>query len=127
IQRNPYKCDWSPAGAARLPRSLSLTHEHDPVTLDIHASLDRNFFGVGVVRLDRLLARSPEERWGPCAAARVPGQPLLTLLLAAHASEGLHGLSLIRLVELAWVIRRDVERGALDWREAAEAAEQVGA
>jgi hypothetical protein len=127
VQRNPYKCDWAPAASPTVPRSLSLTHERDPFTLDVHASLNRNFFGVSVVRLEALLARSPANIWSPCRAAQVPRQPLLLLLLAAHASEGLHGLSLIRLVELTWVIRRDVERGALDWAEAADAAEEVGA
>jgi hypothetical protein len=127
VQRNPYKCDWAQAASPTVPRSLSLTHERDPFTLDVHASLNRNFFGVSVVRLEALLARSPANIWSPCRAAQVPRQPLLLLLLAAHASEGLHGLSLIRLVELTWVIRRDVERGALDWAEAADAAEEVGA
>jgi hypothetical protein len=110
-----------------VPRSLSLTHEDDPFTLDLHASLNRNFFGVGVARLDRLLAEGSGNGWSPAGVAAVPGQPLLLLLLATHASEGLHGLSLIRLVELAWVIRRDLERGALDWAVAADAAEEVGA
>jgi hypothetical protein len=127
VQRGPYKCDWAPAGAARGPRSLSLTHAEDPFTLDTHASLDRNFFGVATVRLDRLLPHDTGGTWGHTPGARVLGQPLLVLLLATHASEGLHGLSLIRLVELALVIRRDVGSGALDWRELADAAEEVGA
>ena len=127
VQRNPYKCDWAPMGAERGPRSLSFTHADDPFTLDVHSSLDRNFFGVATVRLDRLLSASRCDRWGPAPAARVPGQPLLLLLLATHASEGLHGLSLIRLVELARVIRQDAERGALDWDEVTDAAAGVGA
>ncbi len=126
-QRAPYKCDWAPPGAARGPRSLSLTHAEDPFTLDTHASLDRDFFGVSTVRLDRLLAHDAGGAWGPAPGARVLGQPLLLLLLATHASEGLHGLSLIRLVELALVVRRDAESGTLDWREVVEAAEEVGA
>ncbi|HEX2092275.1 MAG TPA: nucleotidyltransferase family protein [Longimicrobiaceae bacterium] len=125
VQRRPYKCDWVPVGADGLPRSLSLTHAGDPYSLDTHTSLDRNFFGVATVRLDRVpLSPAP---WEVAPPARVPGQPLLTLLLATHASEGLHGLSLVRLVELARVVRHDAASGALAWDGLLHAARAAGA
>ena len=126
VQRRPYKRDWVPAGAGRAPRSLALTHADDPFSLDVHTSLDRNFFGVATVRLDRVPTASAAA-WEAAPHVRVPGQPLLALLLATHASEGFHGLTLVRLVELVRVFRRDTETGALAWDELVRAARTAGA
>jgi hypothetical protein len=57
----------------------------------------------------------------------VLGEPALALHLATHASEGLHGLTLVRLVELALVMRGDTAAGALRWEELLDAAEEAGA
>ncbi len=127
VQRRPYKCDWVPAGGGGAPRSLALTHAEDPFTLDVHASLDRNFFGVATARLDRVAPASAAAAWDAAPHARVPGQPLLVLLLATHASEGFHGLTLVRLVELVRVIRQDAACGALAWDELVRAARTAGA
>jgi hypothetical protein len=51
--------------------------------------------------------------------ATVLREPLLAAHLAVHASHGLHGLTLIRLVELALVLRADM-RTAADWDELAQ-------
>ncbi len=149
VQRRPHKREWRPRMGPALPRSLLLAHAGDPFAVDLHLSLDRNFFGVGTVALDRVA--QPMEPWRPAliradasagipvdggaesgrpavaAAGRVLGQPALTLLLAAHASEGLHNLTLLRLLELAMVIRRDRETRLLVWEELLEAADETGA
>src|SRR5262249_6633131 len=59
-------------------------------------------------------------------AAKVLPQPLLTLQLAAHASQQAVNLSLIRLVELMLVIRKDTASGALLWSAAEAALESCG-
>ncbi len=117
-QGRPLRSDWVPPNDPGVPRSLWLSHADDPYSVDLHASLDREFFGVRRIRFDEVLA-TIEEHLGtgapPASPRRVLSQPLLTLLLATHASEGLHSLSLIRLVELCLVIGKDTERGRLDW------------
>lgn len=116
-QRRPYRREWRPPDAPTQLRTLWLSHADDPYGVDLHASLDRNFFGVRAVRFDRVvaaagLAAGPA---GPAAGARVLAQPVLAALLAVHAGEGLHQLSLVRLVELVLVLRRDAAAGALSW------------
>ncbi|HET8655256.1 MAG TPA: nucleotidyltransferase family protein [Longimicrobiaceae bacterium] len=124
--RRPYRRDWSPAGReAAGPRSLSLVHADDPWTLDVHVSLDRDFYGAATAHLDRLRSQWPA-RAVEGASWRVLPPPLLLLLLAVHASEGLHDLMLVRLVELVRVTRRDTEAGALRWGEWVDAAEGAG-
>jgi hypothetical protein len=117
---------WEPAGGKSLPRSLSLTHADDPWSLDLHTSLDRDFYGVGAARLDRVAVRAFDHPLSTIPA-RTLGQPLLALLLTSHTSEALRGLSLVRLVELVLVIRRDVAAGLLDWDELMTAATAAGA
>ncbi len=125
-QRRPYKREWAPPGAKgapRLPRSLELAHADDAWTIDLHASLERNFFGVATVRpagdAGSDGAGIPTRPWLlPTAGAHVPSRvlahPAQALFLATHASEGLHNLTLIRLIELALVLRRD----AAEYRDA---------
>jgi hypothetical protein len=107
---------WRTAGGPDQLRSLSLVHSDDPWSVDLHWSLDvQPSAGAGTARFDRAGPIGSAERWPVDERARVLEQPLLTLYLAAHASEGLQNLTLVRLVELVLVIRRDLERGALDW------------
>jgi hypothetical protein len=108
VQHRPAKTEFRKAGAARLPRSLLLTHAEDPVAIDVHSSLERNFFGVARVRI-------PEE-----LLATQHGQ---LLFLATHASEGLHNLRMIRLVELVLV----ANSGGIDWRLFLESAHECNA
>jgi hypothetical protein len=121
----PYRGVWAPPGTPTLPRSLRLLHADDPWSVDVQVSLDRTFAPAAVARLDAL--GEPEgPPWPPHPAARVLGQPLLTVFLAAHASESLRSLTLLRLVELVLVIRRDVAAGALAWEALEETAARVG-
>ncbi len=88
-QSRPYKSDWVPPGASRTLRSLEVTHRDNPLTLDLHTTLDRNFFGVGTVAFGPLGDSATRRHTVGDAQVRVLEQPLLTASLAAHASEGL--------------------------------------
>lgn len=103
----PYRSDWRPPGHAGPIRSLALVHAEDPCGIDLHGSADIDFFGVRTVAFDRVLlrSRSPWSIGDVCVLA----QPLLAAHLAIHASHGLHSLTLIRVVELVLVLRRDFE------------------
>lgn len=116
LQHAPRKSDWLPPGVERWPRSLELLHSGSQYAVDLHGSLDRNFFGVRWVRPGTLA--SAARPWpGAGAPVRVLGQPELIGYHALHASEGLHNLTLIRLVELVLMVRRDAASGALEWAE----------
>jgi hypothetical protein len=112
--RRTWESSWRPAGARTLPRSLWFVHQDDPWTIDLHWSLNIRA-GAIVAKLDDAAPFSSQVRWGACPEASVLDQPLLLLHLAAHAGAGLHNLTLLRLVELNFVIARDRARGALSW------------
>ncbi len=112
----PYRSDWRSTEAPVELRSLTVHHRDNPYTVDLHASLDLDFFGVRTVRFG---TPAPEQLvaapWAGPRATALP-QPLLVAYLAAHASQGLYNLTMIRLTELVLVIRRDVGQ-ALSWDE----------
>lgn len=114
-QARPYKCDWIPADAPRTLTSLDVAHGDAPFAIELHDSLERVFFGVR--RVAYVLASGSTAAPDIHPHARSLAQPLLTAFLATHASEELHQLQLLRLFELARVIRMDVASGALAWRE----------
>lgn len=115
-QPRPRQSTWVPPGAPTQLRSLALVHADDAFTLDLHASLDRDFFGIRTVRFGPLDAAT--RPWPDAhAAARVLAQPLLLAYLAVHASQGLHNLTLLRLVEIVRVVRADTAAGRLHWAE----------
>jgi hypothetical protein len=114
-QRRPYKCDWAPpGGAGRLP-SLALAHADAPLAIELHDSLDRVFYGVRRVSFGPVIRAATRPLAALHPLARGLRQPLLTAFLATHASEELHHLQLVRLVELALVMRADAAAGTLDW------------
>src|SRR5262249_9492433 len=78
------------------------------------------------IDLDRLLPASPPGQWPRSSAARVLGQPLLALHLAAHISQEMLNMTLLRMVELALVLRRDGASGALDWDDFLAGARTIG-
>jgi hypothetical protein len=116
-QRRPWKSDWVPPTAPRALRSIELTHADNPFTVELHDSLDRDFFGVRTLRLGKLGPGNTVPSPGIHPASHVLTQPWLTVFLAAHASEELHQLQLIRIVELVQVLRRDLTDGHTDWPE----------
>lgn len=128
-QRQPQlsRWDWVPPDAPTQLRSLELSHADDPCTIDLHASLDRNFFGVRTVSLGDQAGDRTRPWPAIHPAARVLRQPYLAAYLAAHASEGLHNLTLVRLVELVLVVRADVAAGELRWEELHALLEARGA
>jgi hypothetical protein len=124
-QRHPFKCDWVPPGAPTQLRSLELTHQENPYAIELHESLDRVFDGVRTIRLGDVRAHS--EPWPALGSnARRLRQPVLFALLALHASEELHLLQLIRVIELVEVMRRDF-RAAGNWTELIALLEQTDA
>lgn len=112
----PLTREWTPPGESRRVRSLELTHADNPLEVDLHGSLDRDFFRVETIRLgwptedDR--EPFPGNANGP---AEVLAEPVLTAFLSAHASHGLRNLTLLRVVELVLVIRHGRSTGALSW------------
>jgi hypothetical protein len=111
----PYQCDWKTEGTSAFPKTLLHVHHKDPWGIDLQTTLDRHLSGSTIVPLSRFAlagALAPSPISGSAYTLR---QPLLLMLLAAHASEHLVGLTLMRLVELSLVIRKDLASGALDW------------
>jgi hypothetical protein len=107
LRSPPYRREWRRPGEAVA--SLEVTHADNPIPIELHGGLDRDFFGVRRITFDD----------DPALTARADGtlalaQPLLWVYLAAHASEELHRLQLLRLVELILVARTDL-RSAGDW------------
>lgn len=107
------KCDWSSPGSADLLHSLELNHVDNPLTVEVHASLDRVFDGVRTVRLGEL--KDCTEPWRGDAVRALHRHENLAYL-ALHASQELHQLQLLRVVELILVMRRDFGARA-DWAD----------
>jgi hypothetical protein len=109
---HPPRTEWRRRGSPVLPRSLMLVHADDPVAIDLHASLDIDFFGVATVRFDALGRALVDVMQMGDTTLRVLKQPLLAAHHAVHASHGLHGLTLVRLVELSLMLRHDMKCAA---------------
>ncbi len=119
---------WFMATAPTKPRCLSFVHADDPWSVDLHLSLNRRYSdGARLLRLDDVSTGLEEEHWRISEKARVLPQPLLLLKLASHASCGLQSMTLLRLVELVFVIRRDTQADILSWHDFLRAAERSGA
>ena len=115
IKRSRRESDWRLSGIGDQPRSLMLVHAEDPWSVDLHVSLNVELAaGAGVLDFDAasLFQHAPMETG---FIGRRLSQPLLLVYLAAHASTGLHNLSLLRMVELHLVIAKDEKCGELDW------------
>lgn len=127
-RRLPRETSWHRPGTATAPRTLTFLHEDDPWSIDLHHSLDLVVAaGAPPIRFDA--GRTMDGHQGPpmVRPARVLDQPLLLLHLAAHAGGGLHNLTLLRLAELHYVIRRDTADGRLSWPAFIELGRSVGA
>ena len=121
--RGRFESSWREANAPAQPASLYLVHRNDPWTIDLHHSLDiEPAPGAPVARLDIGQPMQTERHWADMPAGYALDQPLLALHLAVHAGHGLHNLTLLRLVELILVIRRDTESGRLSWLDFAALA-----
>ncbi len=121
--RGAFESNWRPADGAESPRTLDVLHADDPWSIDLHHSLDLFVSpGSAVARLDLVGPMAGTARWCPDPAAQVLDQPLLLLHLAVHAGSGLQSLTLLRLVELVLVIRKDTP----SWEEFIGLADRTG-
>jgi hypothetical protein len=127
VQRHdPYMCDWALPSLRREPHMLSCLHRDDFWSFDIQNSLSRRLPTNARIELDALIPSCGRGRWPLSSAARVPEQPLLTLLLASHAAHGLYNSTLLRISELILVIRKDTAAGLLDWDSLLAGADRIG-
>jgi hypothetical protein len=126
VIERPYKRKWHPPGADGGLGSLEFWHADSPWQLDLHDAAsfwELTRFGI---QLDHPLEQSvPWDALG--VPLRVPPPPLMVVVLAAHLSTELSVTRLIRLVELALVIRRERAQGALDWSVVEGLVDRVGA
>ena len=116
-----YRSTWTPPGVDGI-RSLELAHADNPWSVDLHVSLDREMFP------DRPMTfGTPPPTPGPrdgevwqefSRPVWVLREPLLLAYLAAHTSSHFYAITLVRLVELVLVARRDF--GEDDWRAFAD-------
>jgi len=124
----PPQQEWRRPEVPVEPRTLCFVHEDDPWSVDVQTSLNRRYApGAPMIRLDDALAGGGRNSWSPVPEADVLAQPLLLLQLAVHASCGFQSLNMLRLVELALIIRRDVAAGLLSWDAFLALAERLEA
>jgi hypothetical protein len=127
VGSNDRESSWAPAGTGADPRHLWLVGPDDPWSVDLHRSLD--FAASPGARIVRFDSADPFASCQPSAlhkSARALRQPLLLLHLAVHASGGLHSLTLLRMVEIILVVRRDIADGQLSWTEFLEVGAEIG-
>lgn len=114
-------------GARTEPSSLLMVHADDPWSFDLHHGLDIYVAaGAPIAALDAAGPLDHAVAWPEITGAYILPQPLLLLHLAVHAGSGLHNLTLLRLVELALVIRRDFTCAQQSWDELLELARKTG-
>ena len=124
----PPQQEWRWPDVPVEPRSLYLVHADDPWSVDVQTSLNRRYSpGAPMIHLDQALVGGGRTPWSPVPEADVLAQPLLLLQLAVHASCGFQSLNMLRLVELALIIRRDVAHGLLSWDAFLALAERLEA
>ncbi len=109
-----WRSHWTPPEPGTM-RSVALPHADNPWVLDLHVSLDRRLFRGLTTRLG-----TPElaagETWNEFSRpVRVLPQPLLLAYLAVHASTHFYAITLLRLVELVFVVQRDFVGRAELW------------
>jgi len=124
--RSPYACDWIPPAQPQGPRTLTFVHEDDPWSIDVLGSLDKRLATGHFLKFANLLPGAEYDDWLPDTGARVMQQPLLALYLAVHVSQTLLNATLLRILELALVVRRDTAEGTLDWNAFVRGAATIG-
>jgi hypothetical protein len=124
----PTERAWHLRGEPRKPRTLCFVHAEDPWSIDLHVSLDRRHSPASpVVRLDRALAGTAARCSALAPRARLLPEPALLLNAAVHAGCGLENLTLLRMVELALIVRQDYSPGGASWDEFVDAAARCNA
>lgn len=123
IGRGSRESTWMPSGSAREPRSLWLVRADDPWSVDLHHSLDLAAGpGAPALSLDSAQPFSDADSWPLDERAGALRPRLLLLHLAVHASGGLHSLTLLRMIEIILVARRDFGDDSAAWEEFAVTA-----
>ena len=126
--RPPASSTWEPGSAPQQLHSLEINHSDNPWSVDLHSALSRSFsrglrfdFGAQPFR-----AREAADLFS--SPVYVLGQPFLAAYLALHASHALVHLQLVRIVELALVLRQGYSQGQFAWDgfESFVAAERMG-
>lgn len=114
--RTQRESTWvEPTNRSQL-RSLTYVHAENPWSVDLHNSLAASVgWGAVLADFDRADPMASAQRWPVDPSAAVLDQPLLLLHLAAHAGAGWQNLTLLRQVELVFVIRQEVATGRLNW------------
>jgi hypothetical protein len=121
--RVPYQCDWTRPDVPEHPLTLTNVHCGDPWAFDLQTTFNRHLTGAGVVDIDRLIDERALRPWTPSSCARVLQTPELVVHLAAHASQNIINLNLLRLTEIALVAKKD---GARCWEKAPALLERIG-
>lgn len=118
MARNRRDSSWKRADSPIEPRSLWLAHADDPWCVDLQSSLDFSAGpGARTVRFDSVDPIGTSDPWPLNPEAGALSQPLLLLHLAVHASGGLHSLTLLRMIEIIFVVRNDIPSRRLNWDE----------
>src|SRR5262245_40316326 len=122
----PYKRDWIGPGVDPRVFSVERSDARSKWGLELHASLDRLYHPGATARLDR--ERSRVEAFEIASRPmRVLPPPPLVVYLACHCSQELDSIRLMRVFELATVIRAERLAGRLDWHEISDLLERTGA
>jgi hypothetical protein len=124
--RFPYACDWALPSLPREPRTLEYVHQDDTWSFDVLGTLDKPLMTGAQIQFGKLLSGRGHGDWAVSNRVGVLSQPLLALYLAAHISQTLLNATLLRLTELALVVRRDGAIGKLDWGKFLEGAAAMG-
>jgi hypothetical protein len=124
--QHPYACDWVEPSQPRLPRTLTFVHEDDPWSIDVLGSLDKTLPTGARIAFDGLLPCTGLAELFSGREVRIMRQPLLALYLSSHISQTLLNVTVLRVLELVLVIRRDSARRELDWGEFLRGASLMG-
>lgn len=109
------RSEWVRDGSPQEVVSLEIDSAENPWHVDLHTALERWYFrGLRVSLGDQAFAHLTPLVFDGVPACGL-GQPYLTAFLALHTSYELVRTRLIRLVELVWVIRKDLDSGTLQW------------
>jgi hypothetical protein len=114
IGTTTYKREWLPPDGPSDVWSYELWHARSRWKLDLHDGL--HFYEVLKYVHTRQVPRFADVLRLDGVTLRVADANELIALLAAHASTELYSHRLLRLVELALVVRRATALGTLDWR-----------
>jgi hypothetical protein len=121
-----FKTNWYPGGTIPPIRSLEFWHVRSPWRIELHSALA---FGTLIrhgIHLENAMPVNDPWLWNGIPLLVSP-QPLRFVSLAAHLSSELPASRLIRLIELIFVIRRDIASGEMSWESVTDLLERTGA